>query len=85
VTLRNVAPTVELRPDDRPTGTEKHLGTGFPSGSRRLGPLTSLAAASEAACYLVTRSKNARLWSVLIDQFTGTVWKPLRSTKSFSL
>ena len=42
MTLRNVAPTVELRPDDRPTGTEKHLGTGFPSGSRRLGPLTSL-------------------------------------------
>jgi hypothetical protein len=47
--------------------------------------LASAAAASEAACYLVTRSKNARLWSVLIDQFTGTVWKPLRSTKSFSL
>jgi hypothetical protein len=34
VTLRNVAPTVELRPDDRPTGTEK-ARVGLSGGGRR--------------------------------------------------
>lgn len=40
MTLRNVAPTVELRPADRPTGTEKDFG-GWIS-VRLTTPLTSL-------------------------------------------